>query len=126
MEGLYPSPGAPEIAMPGKALGAAIGVCMPMFDSARPDAMALAVLEQIQDWTRRRFCLGATAAVLVAEVRCRMPFCPPLETAVAFWTEDGSRHQFRLYKPMPEVVYDDIGWLMVSPAAHDGTVWDCC
>ena len=55
-----------------------------------------------------------------------MPLCPPLETAVAFWTEDEKRHQFKLYKPAAEVIYDDIGWLMGSPADHEGVGWDCC
>jgi hypothetical protein len=53
--------------------------------------------------------------VLVAEVACRLPGCPPLETVVAFWTEDERRHQFKLYKPVADVVYDDIGWLIGSP-----------
>ena len=40
------------------------------------------------------------------------PGCPPLETVVAFWTADERRHQFKLYKPLREVLYDDVGWLM--------------
>ena len=91
--------------------------------SAQP---GLAAVQNIQRWTRTRFKLAMDAPVLVAEVTCTMPLCPPLETAVAFWTEDEKRHQFKLYKPMAEVVYDDIGWLMGSPADHDGLSWDCC
>ena len=86
----------------------------------------LEAIENIQHWTRRRFKLAMDAPVLVAEVACNVPLCPPLETAIAFWTEDEKRHQFRLYKPMAEVIYDDIGWLMGWPADHDGTAWDCC
>ncbi len=55
-----------------------------------------------------------------------MPGCPPLETVVAFWTGDDSRHQFRLLKPLAEVRYDDIGWLFGTPAAHDPATWSCC
>src|SRR6201999_2375816 len=86
MDRRYPSPAAAEITMFEALLDSPI---------AAPD---LAVVEQIQAWTRKRFGLEATAAILVAEVRCRVPLCPPLETAVAFWTADGARHQFRLYK----------------------------
>ena len=84
------------------------------------------VIENIQHWTRRRFKLEMDAPVLVAEVTCTMPLCPPLETAVAFWTQGEKRHQFKLYKPAADVIYDDIGWLMGTPADHEGTLWDCC
>ena len=97
-----------------------------MFGQPRPDGQILAALANIQAWTRQRFKLAGDAPVLVSEVACRVPLCPPLETAIAFWTEDGARHQFRLYKPIIEVVYDDIGWLIGTPASHDGLAWECC
>lgn len=91
-----------------------------------PDAGFTAALEKVQDWTRRRFKLPAQATVLVSEMACALPGCPPLETVVAFWTEDDRRHQFKLYKPMREVAYEDIGWLIGSLTAHEGGGWDCC
>ena len=97
-----------------------------LLGQAKPDPSFLAALEAIQGWTRRRFKLAPDAAVLVSEMACRLPGCPPLETVVAFWTEDEKRHQFKLYKPVAEVTYDDIGWLIGSPTAHDGSAWDCC
>ena len=97
-----------------------------MLGNAKATALSLAAVENIQVWTRQRFKLAADAAVLVAEVACRVPLCPPLETAVAFWTADEKRHQFKLYKPLLEVVYDDIGWLIGSPTEHDSSAWDCC
>ena len=97
-----------------------------LFGQAKSDPADIAALERVQDWTRRRFRLAADAAVLVSEMACRVPGCPPLETVVAFWTEDDTRHQFKLYKPLLQVSYDDIGWLMGSPTSHDGSAWDCC
>ena len=91
--------------------------------SDSPDENQLA---GIRNWTRARFKLAPDAVVLVAEVACRLQGCPPLETVVAFWTADERRHQFKLYKPLAEIVYDDIGWLIGSPTSHDGTQWDCC
>ena len=92
----------------------------------QPDPAFLLCLEAVQGWTRRRFKLAVEAPVLVSEVACTVPGCPPLETVVAFWTADDRRHQFKLYKPLCEVLYDDVGWLMGSPAAHEGSAWDCC
>jgi len=97
-----------------------------MLGRVGPHPEQLQAVASIQAWTRRRFKLDALAAVLVSEVACTVPGCPPLETIVAFWTEDDKRHQFKLFKPMLEIIYDDIGWLMGSPADHDGAGWDCC
>ena len=91
-----------------------------------PSPKALDAIVSIQGWTRHRFKLESTAAVLVSEVACRVPGCPPLETVVAFWTGDDSRHQFRLLKPLCDVRYDDIGWLFGTPSAHDPGTWSCC
>jgi hypothetical protein len=91
-----------------------------------PNPAILDAITAIQIWTRRRFKLDDAAAVLVSEVACRVTGCPPLETVVAFWTADDSRHQFRLFKPLLEVRYDDVGWLFGTPSAHDSSTWTCC
>jgi len=79
------------------------------------------------EWTRERFKLPPEAAVLVSEIACAVPGCPPLETVVAFWTEDATRHHFKLFKPVEAVVIDDLpyAWLMRSLAAGDD-FGDCC
>jgi len=91
-----------------------------------PSPDALEAIASIQGWTRQRFKLDALAPVLVSEVACRIPGCPPLETVVAFWTANDSRHQFRLLKPLGDVRYDDIGWLFGTPTAHDPNTFSCC
>ena len=92
----------------------------------QPSPAIVEAIASVQSWTRHRFKLDQSAAVLVSEVACRMPGCPPLETVVAFWTVDDRRHQFRLLKPLLEVRYDDVGWLFGTPAAHDPSTFSCC
>ena len=92
----------------------------------RPTLATVDAIASIQGWTRRRFKLDETAAVLVSEVACRVPGCAPLETVVAFWTADDRRHQFRLLKPLLDVRYDDVGWLFGTPTAHDPSTFSCC
>ena len=58
------------------------------FDS-RPEHVA--ALDRVRAWTRERFTLPADAAILVSEVSCALPGCPPRETVVAFWTKDEQR-----------------------------------
>ena len=50
-------------------------------------------LERVKEWTRERFKLAGDVPVLVAEIACGLPGCPPLETVVVFWTEGDRRHQ---------------------------------
>jgi nitrate reductase delta subunit len=98
-----------------------------IFSEGAPDPARLRAIENAAAWTRTRFKLAPDSPVLVSEVACVMPGCPPLETAIAFWTADGKRHQFKLAKPLRELIYDDIGWLIASSGDHVGaSMWDCC
>ena len=47
-----------------------------------------AALDRVREWVRARFSLGE-GAILVAEVACAVPGCPPIETVIAFWSERG-------------------------------------
>ena len=92
------------------------------------DPAHAAALEQVRAWTRERFALPAEAAIMVAQVACSMPGCPPLETVVAFWTETDKRHHFKIFKPVAEVVADDLppAWLKEALAVPEGGDCECC
>ena len=47
----------------------------------------VAALDRVREWVRARFALGEDTAILVAEVACAVPGCPPIETVIAFWSE---------------------------------------
>jgi hypothetical protein len=83
-------------------------------------------LDRVRAWTRERFKLADDVPIMVAEVACGLPGCPPLETVVAFWTADDRRHQFKLFKPVQEVGPDDLpfAWLIDSLVASQ--ISDCC
>jgi nitrate reductase delta subunit len=92
----------------------------------RPDY--LAALDRVKAWTRERFKLTADATIFVAEVSCALPGCPPRETVVAFWTDSDTRHQFKVFKPVVEVVLDDLPpvWLKNALVAVESIGWECC
>jgi hypothetical protein len=95
-----------------------------MLRSLRKGPEQAAALERLRAWTRARFALG-DAAVLAAEVSCSVPGCPPVETVVAFWIAD-TRHQFKVFKPVTEVTFDDLppSWMRNALVATDGM--ECC
>jgi nitrate reductase delta subunit len=91
----------------------------------RPD---LAAVDRIKLWTRARFGLADDAPVLVSEVACGLPGCPPLETVIAFWTDSETRHHFKVFKPIAEVVEDDLppSWMKNALIAEEGSNLECC
>ena len=85
-----------------------------------------AALDRVREWTRARFRLDAEATILVSQVSCRLPGCPPLETVVAFWT-DGQRYRFKLFKPVADVIADDLPPAWFKDALLDADFGcDCC
>ena len=84
-------------------------------------------LDRVREWTRARFKLPEDAAILVSEVSCALPGCAPIETVVAFWTEKG-RHHLKLFKPVAEVVEDDLppSWMKNALVEIEGIGCECC
>jgi nitrate reductase delta subunit len=96
------------------------------FRRARTDNSGRA--EQIKSWTRERFALAQEAPILVGEVACAVPGCPPIETVIAFWTEGDKRHHFKVFKPIAEVLADDLppAFMKNALADREGIDCDCC
>ncbi|HXJ01757.1 MAG TPA: hypothetical protein VNH44_11070 [Micropepsaceae bacterium] len=99
----------------------------PLLGAAKKSAPHLAALEQVRGWVRERFKLAPEAVIMVAEVACNLPGCPPLETSVAFW-ENEKRHHFKLFKPVEEVAYDNLpfAWMKDSLVVPEGFGCECC
>jgi nitrate reductase delta subunit len=88
----------------------------------------IAAVDRIRDWTRARFGLPEDGAVLVSQVSCSLPGCPPLETVIAFWDEDVKRYHFKIFKPVEAIVEDDLppAWLKTSLLESEAGDIFCC
>ena len=84
-------------------------------------------LERVREWVRERFKLAPETAILVSEVTCNLPGCPPLETVVAFWEND-QRYHFKLFKPVEEVTFDNLpfAWMKSELIVPEGFGCECC
>lgn len=102
-------------------------MAIPMFRSERNRPERLRALQRVRDWTCARFELGGDDTVTVAEVTCTVPGCPPLETVIAFWS-GGRRHHTKVFKPVAEVVEDDLPprWMKNAIAVPDDFECTCC
>ena len=83
--------------------------------------------DRLRAWTRARFALTEDETVMVSQVACGLPGCPPIETHLVFWTALG-RHHFKIFKPLVEVVEDDLPPAFMKNAliVLDGADVDCC
>jgi nitrate reductase delta subunit len=85
------------------------------------------VITRIREWVRERFKLSDDATIMVSEITCNLPGCPPLETVVAFW-ENETRHHFKIFKPVAEVTSDNLpfAWMKESLIVPEGFGCECC
>jgi nitrate reductase delta subunit len=110
--------------MAGTSPAATVQSAMLAFTRRSPQHIA--ALDRVREWVRARFSLG-DAAILVAEVACAVPGCPPVETVIAFWSQE-RRHHFKIFKPLAGVTEDDLppSWLKPALAVPDDFWCECC
>ncbi len=100
-----------------------------MFGTLNDSPAQRAAAARVQAWVRERFTLPADAAVLVSELACGLPGCPPLETVIAFWTGAAAqRHHYKVFKPLQQVLPDDLPpyWMKDALAVSTDNAGDCC
>jgi len=99
-----------------------------MLGSFKKSPEHVRALDRVAVWTRARFKLSDDATILVSEIACALPGCPPLETVVAFWTASDKRHHFKLFKPVADVVEGDLppAWLKDALLATEDFGCECC
>jgi hypothetical protein len=82
--------------------------------SSRPPNGAAANGPRIRRWVRDIFALDEEAAVMVTELHCSEPGCPPIETVIAILS-DGANRQYKLHKRIGEINEEDVRRLLEKP-----------
>jgi hypothetical protein len=73
---------------------------------------------QIKEWAREVFAIGEEATIMVSELRCSEPGCPPVETVIAILDGPGEARQYKIHQPSAAVTRSDVAALA---AGKDGT-----
>jgi nitrate reductase delta subunit len=102
-----------------------------MFGTLAQGPLHDAAVAQVEAWVRERFRLPPEATVMVSELACQVPGCPPLETVVAYWTDSAGeavRHHLKVFKPVQQVQPDDLPpwWMRDALAVPPDWACDCC
>ena len=90
-----------------------------------------AAFARVRAEVREHFRLDAASVVMVSELQCALPGCPPLETVIAFWTGDAAnpqRHHWKVFKPVQQVQREDLPpwWMKDALVAPPDWACDCC
>ena len=98
-----------------------------MLGFIKKDQQNSTLTERVRGSTRQRFELTDDETVMVSEIACQVPGCPPIETHVVFWTAAG-RHHFKIFRPLAAVNEDDLPPAFMKNAllALEGFDCDCC
>ncbi len=72
-------------------------------------------VSEIKQWVMDTFQLPEEATVLVTELRCSEPGCPPLETVIAILNERTPTVQVTIHSPLELVTEADVKRLAPSP-----------
>lgn len=72
---------------------------------------------RIKAWVAAAFALQEGTAVMVTELTCTEPGCPPIETVVAILDGPGRTRRYKVHKPIADVTEPDVTALAIHP--HD-------
>jgi G3E family GTPase len=72
-------------------------------------------LDQIRYWMRQNFGFPKDAPIVVKEVPCVKPGCPPIETAIVAVLEHEPPRLFKVQHPIDEITFDHVYDLIENP-----------
>ncbi|MEW6248434.1 MAG: hypothetical protein AB1555_17250 [Nitrospirota bacterium] len=75
--------------------------------------------DRIKSWARARWGLSDETTVMVTELECREPGCPPIETVIAVLEGPGQVRQYKIHKSAGEVRRRDVEDLAKERDHHD-------
>ena len=72
-------------------------------------------LEQIRYWIRQNFTFPKEAPIVVKEVPCVKPSCPPIETSIVAVLRNEPPRYFKIQHPIDEITFDHVYDLIENP-----------
>ncbi len=72
-------------------------------------------LEQIRYWLRQNFTYAPEIPIVIKEVPCGKPGCPPIETAIIVVLRNEPPQLFKVQRAIDEITFDHIYDLMENP-----------
>lgn len=77
-----------------------------------------AQVERIKTWARTTWALSDDTTIMVTELECREPGCPPIETVIALLEGPGKNAQHKIHKQAGDVSQADVEALAAGGDPH--------
>jgi hypothetical protein len=74
--------------------------------------------DRIKAWARGVLHLNDETIVMITELECREPGCPPIETVIAVLKGPGNTQQYKMHKTANEVGLSDLEALVGKEESH--------
>lgn len=81
------------------------------FSNLNPKPSAAAARQQLEAFVRSRLECQEQDHVLVQELNCLEPNCPPKETMIAIFSDGKKPVQFRIHRGLSDIELDDLNAL---------------
>ena len=91
------------------------------YEPSRPDVFGREIeispltLDQIRYWMRQNFGYAKDIPIVVKEVPCVKPSCPPIETAIVAILKNEPPRYFKIQHPINEITFDHVYDLIDNP-----------
>ena len=79
-----------------------------MLDQKRLPQGRIDKIRTVKNWVREALGIEESATVMVTELRCAEPGCPPLETVVAILRDGAARRDFKIGRGLDEITYEHV------------------
>ncbi|MGW4070503.1 hypothetical protein [Nocardia grenadensis] len=76
-------------------------------------------LRRVKDAVRSQLVLDDDTAVVVRQLDCREPGCPPVETVIAVLPAGGPARRWTAHRPVAEITEDDVRDLLAATPEGD-------
>ncbi|MGV9564119.1 hypothetical protein [Streptomyces sp. NPDC003480] len=76
-------------------------------------------MRELKETVRALLGLDGDTAVVVRQLACTEPGCPPLETVVAVLPMEGDAQRWTLHRPADRITEDDLRAALLVPEQHD-------
>jgi hypothetical protein len=82
-----------------------------MFKSNDAQKLGAQRTRQIKEWVRELLAIDETVTVVVSELTCREPGCPPVETVIALLRSGEPGVKYTIHRAAAEVTREDVAAL---------------
>ncbi|MER5544100.1 hypothetical protein AB5L52_06465 [Streptomyces sp. CG4] len=76
-------------------------------------------MRELKETVRTLLDLDDDTAVLIRQLACTEPGCPPLETVVVVLPMEGAARRWTLHRPADQITKDDLRAALLAAEQHD-------